>query len=40
LRKLLKGSGPPEHTVAETVKITGNWKALFLGPNTKIRREL
>ena len=30
----------PERIVAETVKINGNWKALFIGPNTKIRREL
>jgi DNA-binding NtrC family response regulator len=26
--------------VAETLKLNGNWKALFVGPNTKIRREL
>jgi pilus assembly protein CpaE len=26
--------------VAETLKLSGNWKALFVGPNTKIRREL
>jgi pilus assembly protein CpaE len=30
----------PESTVAETLKLNGNWKALFVGPNTKIRREL
>src|SRR5271165_1516949 len=30
----------PERNVAETLKINGNWKALFVGPNTKIRREL
>jgi len=26
--------------VAETLKLNGNWKALFVGPNLKIRREL
>ncbi len=26
--------------MAETLRINGNWKALFVGPNTKIRREL
>jgi len=26
--------------VAGTLKINGNWKAVFVGPNTKIRREL
>ena len=26
--------------MAETLKLNGNWKALFVGPNTKIRREL
>lgn len=30
----------PERTVADTLKLNGNWKALFVGPNTKIRREL
>ena len=29
-----------ERIVAETLKLNGNWKALFVGPNTKIRREL
>ena len=26
--------------MAETLKLNGNWKALFVGPNLKIRREL
>ena len=26
--------------MAETLKLNGNWKALFVGPNTKIRRDL
>ena len=26
--------------MAETLKLNGNWKALFVGPNVKIRREL
>ena len=26
--------------MAQTLKLNGNWKALFVGPNTKIRREL
>jgi len=26
--------------VPETLRLAGNWKALFVGPNTKIRREL